>query len=197
VVNAVDYYSQATYLLNHDGRIFDLATGALLCNTNATCAATLRWQFFTSGGCGGGAYWYVGSGTAPPSGTYYVRADAIIEGSFDITGAGQGLTVIAEGDITVAGNPRIRPHLNNILFVTNRDMATAGNSNIVLYGRIMVREQLDLAGSASLTGQILVQDAAALSPCVEVNQVRGSPTVTNDGEGVFDFLVRGYREIRP
>jgi hypothetical protein len=194
--NVADYYNQATYVLTSDGRILDRATFAVLCNTNATCEAAFRWTFFSAGGCGGGRYWYVAGNTAPPSGTYYVQADVELGGGFDMTGPGQGMTLLAEGDIQFGGSPKIRPHLQNILLVTNADLAAAGNTQAEFYGRIMVREQLDLAGSARITGQIMVQNLTNISPCVTTNQVRGSPTVTNDGEGVFDFIVRGWRDIR-
>jgi hypothetical protein len=196
-VNAADYYNLATYVLTSTGRILDRATGAVLCNNNASCASTYRWQFFTTGGCGGGARWYMAGSTPAPAGTYYAQADVELAGSFDMSAPGQGLTVIAEGDIYMAGGPQIRSHHPRLLLVTNADLMTAGNASVRLYGQIRVREQLDLAGTAEITGQILVQNLTTVSPCVTSNQVRGSPTVTNQGESVFDFTVRGYREIRP
>ncbi|MCC7177235.1 MAG: hypothetical protein IT177_02495 [Acidobacteria bacterium] len=139
-----------------------------------------------------------GSGNNTNWATYFAYTDVKITGNPGTTSSPILLTIIAEGNIEVTGNPDLRPEpLSEVQFVTEKDLRIAGNISIptAFEGRIMVREQIDFGGSASLAGQVIVQDVPSVSTLVENNRVHGTVTLSYNGliETVA-YTVSGWRE---
>lgn len=139
-----------------------------------------------------------GSGNNTNSATYYAHTDVKITGNPGTSSSPILLTVIAEGDIEVTGNPDLRPEpLSELQFVTDQDLRIAGNISIPLAfeGRIMVREQIDFGGSATLAGQVIVQNVPSVSTLVETNTVHGTVTLSYNGLiETIAYTVSGWRE---
>jgi len=185
-VNAMDYFNFADYILDSDGVIKNRVTGLPEADQ-----ASFGWTF------DGAGTWVIS--TDPLDGTYYVRGSSVRQtGSFTAT-----MSLIVEGDIDIQGNATLTPdvQLPNFenLFVTNGDLEITGSfaTPLLIEGVIMVRGQIDIAGSPTIAGQILVQDVAGAGTLTAVNQINGNPTITYNGlagSGTFD--IGGWREIR-
>ena len=210
-VNVLDYLPLATYRLGVDGAIYNAATNATICANNAACAGV---GFTWSSQNGSHVSHMAGiSRTWRPSGTpncavltangipncgqgvYYAEgSDVEIAGNIGRTGAPSpyAMTILVDGSVSITGTPQIVPAIPrpNILIVTNGDLDMAGTANCILSGQARVREQLNLAGTMSLAGQILVENRWDISNKVTGDsKVSGNATVTNDRLAVYDFSV--------
>jgi hypothetical protein len=217
-VNVSDYLTLAQYRLGADGAIYWVATNTQLCNSNASCAAKgFSWSSqgmskvshmagivrtwspngdpncatLTANGianCGQGVYYAEGS-------------DVDIAGNIGRTGSPSpyAMTLLVDGSVSISGTPHLVPSLArpNILLVTNGDLSMTGTANCIIAGQARVREQLNLAGTMALAGQILVENRWDHSNDVTGDsKVAGNATVTNDRLAVYDFTVAGWREFR-
>lgn len=197
-IDAADYRPLADFILHADGNMRTQA-GGLICGVSAgPCDAVYGWSFLASGSMGG-AEWIISTGT-PTNGTYYAEgADVLISGSPGSAATPLGISIIAEGSIHVTGNPTLGPDQPELMFVTNEDLRIAGSITqpIAFEGQMLVREQLNISGTPSLAGQILVQNVPSVSTLVTSNAIVGNPTITYNGiTGTNIFVVTGWREIR-
>ena len=123
-----------------------------------------------------------------------------VTGSPGTSAAPLRITIIAQGNIEITGNPDLRPEpASELQFVTNKDLKIAGDITIptAYEGRILVREQIDFAGSASLAGQVIVQDVPSISTLVEDNEISGNVTLTYNGlVETVAYTVSGWRETQ-
>ncbi|MEK6629855.1 MAG: hypothetical protein AABY89_03855, partial [Acidobacteriota bacterium] len=217
-VNVSDYVSLATYRLGADGAIYDAATGIAICTDNASCAAKgFTWSSQdgakVSHMAGIDRTWSPGgtpncttlaaNGVANcGQGVYYAQAsDVEIAGNIGRSGTPSpyAMTLLVDGSVSITGTPQLAPAIArpNILIVTNGDLDMAGTANCILSGQARVREQLNLSGTMTLTGQLLIENRWDRSTKVTGDsKVSGNATVTNDRLAVYDFTVAGWREFR-
>jgi hypothetical protein len=211
-IRAINYFNDADFVLQADGRITNRTATTTYCNANSATqggyktgcrnvtppggTAPFGWRFNDTT-----LTWDLnpGGGSANQA-TYYARSDVTVTGSPGTTSNPLRITIIAEGDIEVTGNPDLRPEpASEIQFVTDQDLRLAGNLTIptAYEGRIMVREQIDFAGTIELAGQVIVQNVPSISPLVTNNEVRGTATLTYNGliETVA-YTVSGWRETQ-
>jgi hypothetical protein len=209
-VRASDYFSDADFVLQADGRITNKLESTTYCNagTNSTACqsitppggnASFGWTFTAADG------WDLSQNNAN-SATYYARTGGVGGGSGNVRITGNpgssadplSLTIIAEGNIQISGNPALRPEpLSEIQFVTNKDLWIHGNLGVPLAfeGRILVREQIDFAGNPTLAGQVIVQNSPTVSTLVTRNTVMGSVTLSYNGLAeTVAYTVSGWRE---
>jgi len=109
------------------------------------------------------------------------------------------LSILADGSINISGTPQIVPALTlpNILFVTDGDLQMTGTAACILAGQARIREQFELGGTMTLTGQIIVENRwDNADPVHGDSKLYGSATVNNDRLAVYDFAVAGWREFR-
>lgn len=195
-VNAADHRPLADFILGADGRMTTQA-GAEVCNAsvdNNACRATYGWAYSAAG-----PTWLLNDNGASFQATYYVEGDATISASPGSVSVPLAISIIAEGDIEITGNPRLRPFLPELMFVTNMDLKIAGTfaQPIAFEGQMLVREQLSITGNPTLAGQILVQNVPSVSNVVLTNGISGNPSITYNGiVGTNVFVVTGWREIR-
>jgi len=201
-IHAIDYFSDADFILQADGRITNQAQTTTYCNASANAnacrnitppggTAGFGWTFQAATG------WNLSQNSAN-SATYYAETNVQITGNPGTAMAPIFLTIISEGNIEITGNPDLRPEPSSELqFVTDMDLRIAGNLGIPLAfeGRILVREQIDFAGNPTLAGQVIVQNVPTVSPLVINNTVTGSVTLSYNGliETVA-YTVSGWRE---
>ena len=129
--------------------------------------------------------------------TYYAFTDFNITGH---TSPSLSLSVIAEGNIVVTGNPDLQPEPESqVQFVTNKDLKITGDIAMLMEyaGHILVREQIDFYGSGSMVGQVVCQNVPSVSPLVTANNVSGNFELTYDG-GLepLAYTVSGWRETQ-
>ena len=211
-VNAADHRGVADLILQADGRMMTQA-GLEVCNAavdNDACeevalpaglipgvpagAARFGWTYSAAG-----PSWLLNDNNATFQATYYVEGDASITASPGSALAPLPISIIAEGDIEITGNPRLQPDLPELMFVTNMDLKIAGTfaQPIAFEGQMLVREQLSITGNPTLAGQILVQNVPSVSNLVLTNGISGNPSITYNGVvGTNVFVVTGWREIR-
>ena len=198
-ISAIDYVGHADFILTSGGQMTD-QPGAVICDASAdnqACAsAGYGWVF------GGGSGWSI-PGNGHTDGTYYVQGDATVSGNHGNAANPFGLTLIAEGSIQISGNSDITPDTPELLFVTDGDLKITGTleTDLQVEGAILVHEQLELAGNATLSGQIIVEDAADNHSLVSVNRISGNATISYNGTlgggaGVGLFTLNGWREVR-
>ena len=191
-VRASDHLPKANFILNADGTMTTVSTGATAaCNP---CAGS--WTF-------AGGTWTLG-GATPTAAIYYVRGGVSIGSNTGSAFAPAELAVIAEGSIDIDGSPHIRPPLTDPAdpnsavspwMVTDGDLEITGSLHAAYrQSQILVREQLYIAGNADVLGQITVDDAASNFNLVTANRITGSATITNDGSSEsFIFGITGWR----
>jgi hypothetical protein len=96
------------------------------------------------------------------------------------------MTLIAEGDIIISGNPNIENYKNalhpeeiqNLLFVSGLDLDFGGNLSQSVEGIAIAKEQISLTGSASLSGYVIASDVTSDGSTVNGNTVSGNFTIT-------------------
>jgi hypothetical protein len=84
-----------------------------------------RWGWTFEGVVGVSGDWRV-QGNNLHDGTYYVEGDASMSGSPGTAGTPISLSIIAEGNIDISGNPDIQPDAPELLFVTDFDLQISG-----------------------------------------------------------------------
>jgi hypothetical protein len=211
-IHASTYFNDADFVLHNDGRITNRPGTTTYCNAFSSTqagygtgcrnvtppggTAAFGWRFN-----GTSLTWDLNpGGSAANQATYYSHTDVTVTGSPGTTANPLRITIIAEGDIEVTGNPDLRPEPSSeIQFVTDQDLRLAGDLTIptAYEGRIMVREQIDFAGTIELAGQVIVQNVPSISTVVVNNEVRGTATLTYNGliETVA-YTVTGWREMQ-
>ena len=201
-VNAADYRGDADFILKSDGTIRPRANETTVLCTGSACGASFGWTPSAMGaGMLGLTEWDIvpaNSATAI-NGTFYVEGHARISGSPGSASTPLAITILAEGNIRITGNPDLKPDQPEIMFVTNMDLLIAGSTSqpLAFEGQMLVREQLDLAGSPEMSGQIIVQSVPSVSTLVTTNTISGNPSITYNGiTGTNFFVVTGWREIR-
>jgi hypothetical protein len=202
-IHAIDYFNDADFVLQADGRITNKADTTTYCdagsNQNACRNVTPPGGTAAFGWTFDGAAWDL-SQNSSNSATYFARTDVRITGNPGSTANPILLTIIAEGNIQISGNPDLRPEpLSELQFVTDQDLWIHGNLGVPLAfeGRILVREQIDFAGNPTLAGQVIVQDVPSVSTLVEDNIVTGSVTLSYNGlVETVAYTVSGWRETQ-
>lgn len=218
-IRAINYLNDADFILQSDGRITNRTETTTYCDAMTTAggggnfdgcrnytppappggtSGPFGWRFRSSS-----STWDLnpgGSGNNTNQATYFAETDVTVTGSPGTSSNPLRITIIATGDIEVTGSPDLRPEPSSeIQFVTDQDLRIAGSITIPIAfeGRIMVREQIDFAGTASLAGQVIVQNVPSISTLVEDNVVNGNLTLTYNGliETVA-YTVSGWREAQ-
>jgi hypothetical protein len=194
---AVDYRSAANYILEAGGRMTDQG-GTLICDASGTptaCqAAGYQWVY------GGASGWSMSAiGANGDAKTWYAESDAVITGNVGTAQSPLTITLIAEGSIDISGNSTFQANTPGVMFVTDEDLRMAGGSDQVgAEAYSLVREQFSANGSGTLLGQLLVQDAAAVSSLVTSTSIGGNVTITNNGTlPGFGFSAMSWRMFRP
>ena len=194
-VNASDYLAYADFILTSAGTMTDLG-GTLLCTASGGMGGDCNdWKFDSGTGA-----WSVGK-NAPPDGTYYVEGAVEITGSPGSAEAPAVLSIVAEGSIDISGSPDLTADTADLLFVTDGDLKISGGLDsgdpLTASGQMLVHEQVNLPGTATLGGQLLVENATSVDTLVTTNAITGNITLTyNGGLGTGTFSVRGWRDVR-
>ncbi|MBI4264798.1 MAG: hypothetical protein HY657_10510 [Acidobacteria bacterium] len=179
-VRASDYLSKAGYTL-HTGGMYSIGNGSPVPCANP-CLGAWRWE---------SNEWRVTAqgNLTPWTGTYYSETAVTISGSPGSALSPVQMTLIAKGSINISGSPYLQPDTSGLLLVTDQDLSIGGNMTATASeALIVVREQLDIGGNASIAGQILVQDAATVSTLVTANSLHGNITLTYTGSLDNKFL---------
>jgi Tfp pilus assembly protein PilX len=219
-IHAINYIADADFVLRADGTIRNVAGTTTYCNAFAQTTGQYRTGCRGTTPPGGTApfgwrfddvnlKWDLnpGGGGAANQATYYAQrnaaglgGDVTVTGSPGTTAAPLRITIIAEGDIVITGNPDLRPEPSSeVQFITDQDLKISGDITIptVYEGRMLVREQIEFEGSADLAGQVIVQNVPSISPEVVNNVVRGNVQLTYNGlVETLAYTVSGWRETQ-
>ena len=187
-IKAADYLGLADWILTETGSMVQAASGITCGGKGPTCPS--GWTF--SGGT------WSASGSMPTSATYYVKGDVTMKGVGKSTLT--GLSLIAEGSITLSGNSQFKPeNSSQIQFVANGDLVMGVDADaeaINVDGQILVREQLKIHGNATFQGRVIAQSVdgddnvwnASTNPngrrgtnILDTNELDGTITVTYEG----------------
>ena len=196
-VHASEYRYLADLILTSTGQITD-PTNAVICDASgasgACVAAGYTWIYQGADG------WRANSlGANADNGTYYAETDVEITGNIGNNGNPWNVTLIAEGGIDISGNSTIEANTFGLLFVTDQDLKmTGGTDQVGAEAQNLIREQAALGGNVSLLGQLVIEDAAAVSDLVTATRigVSGTPSITNNGTLIgTSFAVASWREM--
>jgi hypothetical protein len=208
-INAIDYFDEADFVLTSDGRITNKDGSFVYCDASGTgnednCLKVIPsgfspphtspfgWSFQAASG------WTL-SLDSVVSATYYAQHDVTITGNAGGP-LGIALTVIAEGNVVISGNPRLTPESESeLMFVTDKDLSISGEFEqpVNVEGRILVREQIGLVGNATLAGLLIVKNVPSVSTVVTVNVVAGSTTLSYNGLiETMSYTVSGWKETQ-
>ena len=200
-VAAIDYKAVADYILTSSGVVTTQA-GTPTCDAsgdNDACKDLYGWTFDDPG-------WKLGANNGA-DGTFYIEGPATISGNPGSPADPLALTIIAEGSIEISGNPHLTPETPALMFVTDGDLKINGFLRMPLAneGLMLVHEQLSISGNATLSGQIIVEDAEDNSGLVDENSISGNPTISYNGTiegggggggGVAVVTLSAWREVR-
>jgi len=185
-IQAADYFGLADWVLTETGTIESASTPGVSCTSGCPSGWT-----FESGS-------WSATGSMPTSATYYVKGDVTMKGvgKSELT----GLSLIAEGSITLSGNSQFKPeNTSQIQFVANGDLSMGVDADVEAInvdGQILVREQLKIHGNATFQGRVMAQDIdgddnvwdAVNNPngrrgtnVLDTNELDGTITVTYEG----------------
>ena len=198
-VAAIDYKSDADFILNSAGQMTDQA-GTVICDASASNDACevmgYGWVYNPPG-------WKI-SGATSTDRTYYVEGPATVSGNPGTAADPVAMTIIAEASIEITGNPFITADTPGLLLVTDGDLHLSGNAvagALNYEGGMLVHEQLKISGDPRLTGQIIVEDAVNNSTIVDgVSEISGDATISYSGGlnlgGASGFTLSAWREVR-
>ncbi len=184
-VNAVDYLSTATHKLvvvAGVAKVQTLDNPATVANEAASCNAPCGAWSYASGT-------WTANNSRPANGTYYVEGNVSITGHLGTNGSNPVLpmTLIATGDIHVAGTPKLEPYNSSThrQFVTDGDLDILGNVDLdtgifTVEGQSLARGQLRLQGNAEIRGQIIAQDQP-VGTLLDANTISGNARITYNG----------------
>ena len=212
-IHAIDYFNDADYILTDGpsphlgmgGRIVRRVDNTVMCTVSPADSNACRKVVNPDTGVIWGWSWTVADGwdltsNIASQATYYVQGDVKITGDPGSPVSPVYLSIIAEGNIEVAGNPDLRPEpASAILFVTDMDLKLNGNIAVPLTveGKILVREQIDFAGNPQISGQVICQNIPSVSTLVENNTIAGSVSITYNGlVTTVAYSVAGWREAQ-
>lgn len=169
-------------------------------------------------GCIGKFSWDVGSkrwvygGSYLPSATYYSEGNLEIGSDFGTSGSPIAATFIAEGYISVSGNPYMRPKLDNYSLMAGTDLRISGNPSAGannFQGIHYAGHQIGFSGNPSINGLVISATIADTnSPGCGCNfiplssgfmEISGNPTITYNGGllgGGGTATLISWREVR-
>ena len=196
-VAAIDHKPNADFILNSTGQMTD-QVGTVICDasvSNDACQVMGYGWVYNPGG------WVINNNTGT-DGTYYVEGTATVSGNPGSNADPLALTIIAEGSIEISGNPDLTPDTPELMFVTDGDLKIAGviEMDLNVEGAILVHEQIHIAGNPTLSGQIVVEDAADNSSLVTQSTISGNATISYNGTlgggGAALLSLSAWREVR-
>ena len=162
------YRVNADYELRSDGGVFDVAAGTL------TYPGTFNgWQHV-------GSRWKL-AGNTGYDGTYYMEGNVEIVGGPGNAANPWRVSIIATGNIRIAGNPYMLPETPDLLFVAGRDIKIGAASTQHYEGVILAHEQVEIGGTPTIEGAIIVENAENLSNLVRDSDVVGNATISYSG----------------
>jgi len=150
-------YQMTVNATTNQGEVRD-GNGGLIETLNSGQTSTCGWKYISGTPL---AEWNLNSST-PCNGTYY------FEGTVETKSAGTDAnpwktTLIATGDIKIAGNPTIQADANytvhDTLFYSGRDVQINGTPSNGYNGVIAAHEQFELSGTGNFTGFIIGENA--------------------------------------
>jgi hypothetical protein len=166
----------ADYRLAADGRVYD-ATG-----TAIAVASSSDWEGWKKSGSNPAIWDY--SGTSHPDPKTYCAV-----GNVKITGSAEGnISIIATGDITVSGSPRLQAaHPKGLLFVAGGDINVSGNAQgeVNYAGLIYAGGTCIVRGNPLVQGQVICANGAAVDDLDE-NGISGNADIQFQCGGFFE-----------
>lgn len=177
-------------------------------------AAAAGWRYSGTPGVSG-TWWYEGGGVPPEvqgKTFYFAQAggagpgetgNAKVSGSPGSAADNWRTTLVAEGHIDVSGNPTMRAHSQNLLFVAGTDVAIAGTTAATwsLGGIVAAHEQVALSGNPKIVGFVVAENAASGDPFVGATAIGGNARITYNGlpsaPWPAPIVVLVWRELTP
>ena len=191
----------ATYIFTDGGQVVRQSDGAIVCTAvpSNNCKDEYGWEWE-----GSGDGW---STNEPIDGdTVYVEGPVNWSGNSGTVADPVNITIIAEGSIHIIDSPDITPASPSLMFVTGGDLKISGSPSMTsgAEGRILVHEQVEIAGWTHIYGQILVEnegegvdDDIEYDSLVTQNLIEGNPDIDYSGTFVSNvFTVTGWRDVR-
>ena len=196
------YKAQATYWLENDGRIVEVATGDEL-------KSLPGWNWNKNN-----QLWRGNSQIV--EGIYWANSNVSITGSPGHPANPLPFSLLATLSVSVAGNPALIPALVisgpgqpplGVAIIAGTDLDMSGSPSQVREGLFYAGHQLEISGSININGQVIAANIADTPyPPGNTNNVTldgdermritGNPTITNNGTGYASAVPIAWRECR-
>jgi len=185
VINPTDFLNTATaslpanqvFQMKANGQILNGAGGLITTLADNGSHSDSGWNYTAPAG-GSPAQWSLSSNTSA-NGTYYFEGNVSLSGNHGSTSTPWVVTLLATGNLTIAGSSVTQSSLTDTLFVAGLDLKLSGTPSQpqVYNGMLAAHEQFELAGTPTINGYLIGEDASATSSLVELNRVIGNPTI--------------------
>ena len=199
--------SSSDYVLALDGKIYN-GTGTLIHDTATTgnkwIVGASEWNWDS-----GNSRWTHG-GNIIQNGTYYSEGNMEIPDTFGTNASPATVSLIAEGYISLSGNPYMRPDLLNFSLMAGTDLRVSGNPGVGetnFTGIQYAGHQILFNGNPSVNGVVIAANLADTnSPGCNCNLVPllggymimdGNLKITYDGNLLSSRMsIISWREVR-
>lgn len=177
-INVADYKTQADYILDANGNVYDEMG-------NFVADGKKGWNNFKFTG----QNWDISGNSAPMPAAYYIETDFKISGNPGTPASPVKATFFVQGSFAVSGNPSLQPFLYDIAAISGADVQVSGNPDGLYEGFYYAYEQLKISGNPNLVGSFVAKNLQDVSNEVTsgsstdplAGQVSGNPQITYDG----------------
>lgn len=180
-INPTDFLNAATASLPAN-QVFQMKANGQILRGDGSLITTL-----SSGGsyngwnytAGSPAQWSLSSNTTF-NGTYYFEGNVNLSGDHGDVSTPWVVTLIATGDLIIAGSSVTQSSLTDTLFIAGLDLKISGTAGQTqeYNGLLAAHEQFKLTGTPTINGFLIAEDASAISSTVDSNTVSGNPQIT-------------------
>jgi len=176
-----DFRGDADYELRSDGSVW---SGGSMIYADATSVAWNGWKYDGSG------KWDLG-GSNTVDGMLYIQGDAVVGGSPGSIGNPWDVSIVATGNIEIAGNPTMTNYMDpgdsegvqNIFMLAGEDLKYNGNASTTITGLLYAKENIGISGNPDIVGSVMsywTEGDPQVSGVLSENNVSGNPTITYD-----------------
>lgn len=182
VINPTDFLNAATASLPAN-QVFQMKANGQILRGDGSPITTLAdggnfngWNYnYTADSP---AQWSLSSNTSE-NGTYYFEGNVSVSGNHGDVSTPWVVTLIATGDLIIAGSSVTQSSLTDTLFIAGLDLKISGTTGQTqeYNGLLAAHEQFKLTGTPTINGFLIGEDASATSSTVTSNAVNGNPTI--------------------
>ena len=175
------FYPQSDYRMissgTYEGFVYNTATGVY---SDARASEVRYWKYQ------GGGVWENPKNSSWAPATYFVEGTAKMTGSPGSATSPVVGSVIATGDVIIAGNLHMTKDHTSVVVACGGDLKITGSPDLQIQdqsaeGAFLVRGQVTITGNPALRGSVTVQNVAGAGTLFSDNDISGNASIVYDG----------------